>query len=81
MLFRSARLALAAEALLGEEPGPLPAPDLSRGERATWRMPPLELLERPVMSTQRKVGLLTLRAYLVLAVVLVIVKVVTVSVG
>jgi NRAMP (natural resistance-associated macrophage protein)-like metal ion transporter len=78
---RAARLADAAEALLGEESGPLPAPDVLRGRRATWRMPPLELLERPLMSTQRKVGLLTLRAYLALAVVLVIVKIVTVSVG
>jgi hypothetical protein len=44
-------------------------------------MPALELLEKPVRSLQRKAGLLTLRAYLVLAVVLVIVKLVTVSIG
>ena len=49
--------------------------------RATWRMPALELLEKPAHSTQRKAGLLTLRAYLTLAVVLVIVKLVTVSIG
>jgi hypothetical protein len=48
---------------------------------ATWRMPALELLEKPALSMQRKAGLLTLRAYLILAVVLVIVKLVTVSIG
>ena len=49
--------------------------------RATWRMPALELLQKPALSMQRKAGLMTLRAYLVLAVVLVIVKLVTVSIG
>ncbi|MBS1861930.1 MAG: divalent metal cation transporter [Actinobacteria bacterium] len=66
-------------ALLGDEPPAAPAEP--RGDRATWRMPPLELLERPVMSIQRKLGLLTLRAYLVLAVGLVVVKLVTVGLG
>jgi hypothetical protein len=45
-------------------------------ERATWRTPALATLERPVMSPLRRVGLLTLRCYLVVAVVLVIAKVV-----
>jgi Mn2+/Fe2+ NRAMP family transporter len=48
--------------------------------RQTWRMPPLNLLERPAMSRQRKVGLLTLRGYLAIAFVLVIVKIVEVAV-
>jgi NRAMP (natural resistance-associated macrophage protein)-like metal ion transporter len=48
--------------------------------RETWRMPPLALLERPTMSLQRKVGLATLRGYLVVALVLVIVKIVEVAV-
>lgn len=60
-------------------PGTTPA--TAPPDRATWRMPPLELLERPVMSVQRKVGLLTLRAYLVLAVGLVVVKLATVGIG
>jgi hypothetical protein len=47
--------------------------------RETWRMPPLALLERPTMSLQRKVGLATLRAYLVVALVLVVVKIVEVA--
>jgi Mn2+/Fe2+ NRAMP family transporter len=49
--------------------------------RDTWRMPNLSRLERPVMSRQRKVGLITLRGYLLIAFVLVIVKIVEVAVG
>jgi Mn2+/Fe2+ NRAMP family transporter len=47
--------------------------------RETWRMPPLTLLQRPVMSRQRKIGMLALRSYLVFAFVLVIVKVLEVA--
>ena len=46
----------------------------------TWRMPALNLLARPVMSTQRKIGLVTLRGYLLVAFTLVIVKIVEVSI-
>ncbi len=49
------------------------------GNRDTWRMPPLALLQRPTMSFQRKIGLGTLRAYLVVALILVVVKVVEVA--
>lgn len=38
-------------------------------------------LEEPVMSTQRKVGMLTLRGYLLFAFALVIVKVADVAIG
>ncbi|MBW0012515.1 NRAMP family divalent metal transporter [Mycobacterium sp.] len=44
--------------------------------RANWTTPALATLERPVMSSMRRAGLLTLRCYLVLAGVLVVVKVV-----
>jgi hypothetical protein len=44
--------------------------------RAKWTMPALATLDRPVMSPVRRAGLLTLRVYLVLACVLVVVKVV-----
>jgi len=47
--------------------------------RGTWRMPPLQRLERPTMSLQRKVGLFTLRTYLAIAFILVIVKIVEVA--
>jgi NRAMP (natural resistance-associated macrophage protein)-like metal ion transporter len=49
--------------------------------RENWRMPPLALLERPVMSRQRKIGMLALRGYLLFAFVLVIVKVVEVTIA
>jgi hypothetical protein len=43
-------------------------------DRATWTMPPLALLERPVWSAGRKAGMLLLRGYLVVAMVLLVVK-------
>ena len=49
-------------------------------KKETWRMPALNRLARPVMSTQRKVGLATLRGYLVVAFALVVVKVIEVAV-
>ncbi len=64
-------------------------PKLSRAEqkafgarvRAGWTTPPLAGLPRPVFSPARRAGLLTLRAYLVAAVVLVVVKVVQAGIG
>jgi Mn2+/Fe2+ NRAMP family transporter len=50
-------------------------------ERMTWRMPPLAELPRPVWSPGRKLGMITLRLYLVIAVSLVIVKIVQLSLG
>jgi Mn2+/Fe2+ NRAMP family transporter len=50
-------------------------------DRATWRMPPLELLTRPVLSSGRRIGLSTLRGYLLLASALVVVKVVQIALG
>jgi NRAMP (natural resistance-associated macrophage protein)-like metal ion transporter len=47
--------------------------------RSTWTMPPLALLERPAWSPGRKTGMLVLRCYLVVAVLLLIVK--TVQLG
>ena len=38
-------------------------------------------LAKPVMSTQRKVGLMALRGYLLVAFVLVVVKIVQVAIG
>jgi hypothetical protein len=49
--------------------------------RETWRMPPLALLSRPEWSTTRTLGMLALRGYLALAVLLLIVKVVQVALG
>jgi hypothetical protein len=44
-------------------------------------MPPLAELTRPVWSTTRKIGMFTLRAYLVIAVVLLVVKVIELALG
>ena len=52
-----------------------------RTARDHWRMPPLMLLQRPVMSTGRKVGMGALRLYLLAAMVLVIVKVIQLAIG
>jgi Mn2+/Fe2+ NRAMP family transporter len=49
-------------------------PKVSKERRSTWTMPPLALLERPVWSSGRKAGMLVLRGYLVVAVLLLVVK-------
>jgi NRAMP (natural resistance-associated macrophage protein)-like metal ion transporter len=46
-----------------------------------WRMPPLHLLQRPVMSAGRKIGMGALRLYLAVAMVLVIIKIVQLAIG
>jgi Mn2+/Fe2+ NRAMP family transporter len=50
--------------------------EVDRRDRETWRMPPLNVLTKPVMSTGRKVALTILRSYLAIAMVLVIVRLV-----
>jgi hypothetical protein len=50
-------------------------------DKSTWRMPPLVDLPKPTWSMTRKVGLLTMRGYLILAALLMIVKVVQLAIG
>ena len=50
-----------------------------RQDRANWQTPNLAALARPTMSPIRRAGLLTLRGYLVVAVVFVVIKVVEVG--
>jgi NRAMP (natural resistance-associated macrophage protein)-like metal ion transporter len=50
-------------------------------ERDSWRMPPLALLRRPVMSAGRKIGMSALRIYLAVAMVLVIIKIAQLAIG
>jgi len=50
-----------------------PAP-VSHEQRAGWRMPPLNLLERPKWSRTRTIAMYALRGYLVVAVLLLLVK-------
>jgi NRAMP (natural resistance-associated macrophage protein)-like metal ion transporter len=63
-----------AAAVTVMEPGP-------RIPREQWTMPPLALLSRPEWSTGRKLAMLTLRGYLVAAIVLLLVKAVQLGGG
>jgi Mn2+/Fe2+ NRAMP family transporter len=56
-----------------------PQPTVSRAERENWRMPALALLERPAWSWGRRIAMLTLSGYLVLAIVLLAVKAVQIA--
>ena len=49
--------------------------------REQWTMPPIALLERPVQSTGRRIAMLSLEAYLLVAIVLLIVKAVQLGGG
>jgi Mn2+/Fe2+ NRAMP family transporter len=49
--------------------------------KAQWTMPPLALLQRPPASTARKIAMLSLEGYLLLAIVLLIVKAVQLAGG
>jgi len=54
---------------------------VQRQDRVNWQTPNLATLDRPTISPIRRVGLLTLRGYLVLAVVFVFIKIVEVGIG
>ncbi|KNB50861.1 NRAMP family divalent metal transporter [Streptomyces caatingaensis] len=58
-----------------------PAGPVDRTGKENWRMPPLERLPRPLVSTGRRVGLTALRTYLFAAMVLVVVRVVQLATG
>ena len=51
-----------------------PAPAMSPPEKMSWRMPPLTLLKPVRWSPGLRIGILSLRAYLVLSAVLLLVK-------
>jgi Mn2+/Fe2+ NRAMP family transporter len=57
------------------------AEPVDRSGRENWRMPPLHLLQRPTMSTSRKLGIGALRVYLAVATVLVIIKIVELAIA
>jgi hypothetical protein len=54
-------------------PAAQPAP-VPREERDTWRMPPLTLLKPVIWSPGTKLGMIMLRGYLIVSVLLLIVK-------
>jgi Mn2+/Fe2+ NRAMP family transporter len=58
---------------------PVETAEIPRERRHTWTMPPLALLEQPAWSPARRMGMLLLRGYLVVAVLLLVVK--TVQLG
>lgn len=58
-----------------------PLPEVSRADRENWRMPALALLERPTWSAARRIAMLTLSGYLVVAIVLLAVKAVQLATG
>jgi hypothetical protein len=54
-------------------------PEMSREEREDWRMPALVLLQRPPWSLVRRVAITVLSAYLVLAILMLIVRAVQIA--
>jgi Mn2+/Fe2+ NRAMP family transporter len=54
--------------------------EILRTRRAEWRTPRLDALQQPVLSVPRKIGLLTLRGYIVFAIVIMAIKLVEVTV-
>jgi NRAMP (natural resistance-associated macrophage protein)-like metal ion transporter len=68
-------------ALTRRRSGAVTAAPVDRAGQENWRMPPLALLQRPVLSGGRKIGMSALRLYLAVAMILVIVKIVQLAVG
>ena len=56
-----------------------PEPVMSHAEQETWRMPALTLLQHPQWSLGRRIAIITLRGYLVVAVVLLVVKAIEIA--
>jgi Mn2+/Fe2+ NRAMP family transporter len=56
-------------------------PLMSREERENWRMPALALLQRPRWSPVRRVAMITLSGYLVLAILMLAVRAVQLAIG
>jgi NRAMP (natural resistance-associated macrophage protein)-like metal ion transporter len=50
-----------------------------RERRVAWRTPRIDTLQRPALSMARRIGLLTLRAYIVFAIVIMVIKLVQVT--
>jgi Mn2+/Fe2+ NRAMP family transporter len=55
-------------------------PAMSHSEKENWRMPALALLQHPRWSLGRRIAILTLRGYLVVAVILLLVKAVQLAI-
>lgn len=71
-----------AALLQGIHKGPdLERATLARMEKETWQMPRLSESTRPTWPITREIGMFTLRAYLLIAVILLVVKVVQFALG
>ncbi|HSS94557.1 MAG TPA: NRAMP family divalent metal transporter [Candidatus Dormibacteraeota bacterium] len=57
-----------------------PVPELPRSEKENWRMPALALLERPQWSLPKRIAMLTMAGYIVLAVIFLAIKAVELAV-
>jgi hypothetical protein len=53
--------------------------EILRDRRTGWRTPRLETLQQPTLSIARKIGLLTLRGYIIFAIVIMAIKLVQVT--
>ncbi len=56
-------------------------PDMPRSEKESWRMPGLALLERPAWSLPKRIAMLTMAGYIILAVLLLLVKAIQLAIG
>ncbi|MHB8451869.1 MAG: manganese transporter, partial [Mycobacteriales bacterium] len=63
------------------KPNVPPPPPMSQLEKLSWRMPPLALLKPVTWAPGLRVGILSLRAYLVISAVLLVVKAVQLGGG
>jgi Mn2+/Fe2+ NRAMP family transporter len=79
---RSARTAALAEAAVLTEVAELAeVAEVGPADKLSWRMPPLSELPTPVIRGARRIGLLGLRGYLAIAMIMVIVKIVETALG
>jgi NRAMP (natural resistance-associated macrophage protein)-like metal ion transporter len=76
-----ALMAAGAAALLWRERGQPALPPVSPRRRAVWRMKPLDELPPPALSRGTRLGMVVLRAYLVAACAMVVVRVVQLALG
>ena len=63
------------------EPGPRRRARPRPVDKLSWRMPPLSELPAPVIRGARRIGLLGLRGYLAIAMIMVIVKIIETALG
>ena len=64
-----------------DDAAPTVVTDGGPADRMMWRMPPLSELPAPVIAGARRAGLIALRCYLAVAMIMVIVKVILMAVA